>query len=310
MPLYGILLSLLTAFFWAASPILMERAISSTAISTAVINPIRSIAYVVASFVAMWIFTNGNIPVVSSYNALICILSSVFFNYIIGDVFFYISIKKAGLTVPMAITSAHPILIPFTSWILLREQLTYQIFFCVILVVTGLLFLHFASPTVMDKRNEDSVVFNRKEQRKGFLYAIAAGCAWAIGAPITKMAMIISEFGAIELTFYRAIGLLLIVWIMRVAGGIFGKTKPASLRTVPLRAWGYLMLAGLVGLVAGSIAYSTCLQLMPVAIVTAVTSISPVITALFGKYFLHERLTRWQYFGIGLIFIGSISASL
>ena len=49
---------------------------------------------------------------------------------------------------------------------------------------------------------------------------------------------------------------------------------------------------------------------MPVAVVTAITSTSPFIAALFGHFVLKEKLSRLQWAGVVMIISGSVTVSL
>ena len=68
--------------------------------------------------------------------------------------------------------------------------------------------------------------------------------------------------------------------------------------------------AAVIGLALGSILYTSCIRVMPVAVVTAITSTSPFIAALFGHFVLKETLTRLQWAGVVLIISGSVTVSI
>lgn len=145
---------------------------------------------------------------------------------------------------------------------------------------------------------------------KGFLFAIGAGLAWAFGAPLTKMAMEASGLGPVEISFYRAAALLIMAWGYRFLLVKFRPSALMPLREVPLKAWAYMLTAAVIGLALGSIFYTTCIRVMPVAVVTAITSTSPFIAALFGRFVLKESLTRVQWAGILMIIAGSVTVSI
>lgn len=311
MPLWGFLLSFLIAVMWAASPIMVARGMALSKCTSNEINPIRSISFFVFTLIFALIHSNGSIPIVLSPKALLCIGGNVFFGYLVGDVLYFIAIKKIGITIAVPVSNSYPILVVITSWFLLGEPITLQIVAGIIVVITGLLMLRFGG--VKEKKDEDGPAIKEiglSNLMKGFLFAIGAGLAWAFGAPLTKMAMETSGLGPVEISFYRAAALLIMAWGYRFLLVKFRPSALMPLREVPLKAWAYMLTAAVIGLALGSIFYTTCIRVMPVAVVTAITSTSPFIAALFGRFVLKESLTRVQWAGILMIIAGSVTVSI
>lgn len=311
MPLWGFLLSFVVAIMWAASPIMVARGMALSKCTSNEINPIRSISFFVFTLALALIHTNGSIPIILSPKALLYIGGNVLLGYLVGDVLYFIAIKKIGISLAVPVSNSYPMLVVLTSWLLLGEPITVQIVTGIIVVITGLLLLRFGG--VKEKENEGAPApdeIGLSNLMKGFLFAIGAGLAWAIGAPLTKMAMEASGLGPVEISFYRAAALLIMAWGYRL---ILVKFRPAvlmPLKAVPLKAWGYMLAAAVIGLAMGSILYTTCIRVMPVAVVTAITSTSPFIAALFGHFALKESLTRLQWAGVMLIITGSVTMSI
>ena len=311
MPLWGFLLSFVVAIMWAASPIMVARGMALSKCTSNEINPIRSISFFLFTLILALIYTKGNIPIVLSPKALIYIAGNVLFGYLVGDVLYFIAIRKIGISLAVPVSNAYPMLVVLTSWLMLGEPVTLQIVSGIIIVISGLLLLRFGG--VRDNGDEGGPVTKEigiSNLMKGFLFAIGAGLSWAIGAPLTKMAMEASGLGPVEITFYRSAAMLIMAWGYRL---ILHKYSPASLmplRSVPLKAWSYMLGAAVIGLALGSILYTACIRVMPVAVVTAITSTSPFIAALFGHFMLKETLTRLQWAGVFLIISGSVTVSI
>lgn len=311
MPLWGFLLSFVVAIMWAASPIMVARGMALSKCTSNEINPIRSISFFLFTLAVALIYTKGSIPLVSSPKALLYIAGNVLLGYLIGDILYFIAIRKIGISLAVPVSNAYPILVVVTSWMMLGEPITLQIVSGVVIVISGLLFLRFGG----DRQNSDKDGLPPKEigisnLMKGFLFAIGAGLCWAIGAPLTKMAMDTSGLGPVEISFYRASALLIMAWSYRF---FLVKYRPGSimpLMSISLRAWLYILTAAVIGLALGSILYTTCINVMPVAVVTAITSTSPFIAALFGHFVLKEKLSRLQWAGVVMIISGSVTVSL
>ena len=151
---------------------------------------------------------------------------------------------------------------------------------------------------------------NKRRLMKGFAFAIATGCFWALSAPMTKLVIITSGLGPVEVTFYRSFAFLVISIVARIVTVKYRTTATIPLRSVRPAAAMYFAAAAFIGLCLGSIVYAACLVVMPVAIVTAITATSPLIAALFGHFALKERLLKLQWTGIVLIIAGSVAVGI
>ena len=311
MPLWGFLLSFVVAVMWAASPIMVARGMVLSKCTSNEINPIRSISFFLLTLAVALIYTKGSIPLVSSPKALLYIAGNVLLGYLIGDILYFIAIRKIGISLAVPVSNAYPILVVVTSWLMLGEPITLQIVSGIVIVISGLLLLRFGGDRQdMDKDGLIPKEIGLSNLMKGFLFAIGAGLCWAVGAPLTKMAMETSGLGPVEITFYRASALLIMAWSYRF---FLVKYRPGSimpLRSISLKAWLYILAAAVIGLALGSILYTTCINVMPVAVVTAITSTSPFIAALFGHFVLKEKLSRLQWAGVVMIISGSVTVSL
>lgn len=310
MPLWGFLLSFVCATLWAASPLMVNRALAVSECGFNEINPIRSISYLVASLVIALVYTGGDIPLVTSPLALFYIFCGVFTSYTIGDILFFIAIREIGVSIAVPVSNAYPILVALTSWYILGEALTLRVFFGVLIVVAGLLFLHFGAVKKVEALSVEKAAHDKKRLAKGFTLAVLAGCAWAVSSPVTKLSMSESGLGPIEITFYRSAVFFIITWLIRWFAVRYTNAKTIPLRSVSVKAWLYLLGAAIVGLSVGSILYAACINVMPVAIVTAITATSPFMAALFGHFALKERLRPLQWCGVVLIIFGSVTVSL
>ncbi|MDD4160238.1 MAG: EamA family transporter [Synergistaceae bacterium] len=311
MPLWGFLLSIVTAIMWAASPIMVGRGMDVSKCTSNEINPVRSISFFIFALSIALVYTKGSIPIVSSPKALLCIAGNVVMGYLVGDVLYFIAIKKIGVSLAVPVTNSYPMFVVLTSWLMLGEPITMQIVLGIIVVLSGLLLLRFGgdrdNPEKDDHRAKE-IGFSRLME--GFLFAIGAGLSWAIGAPLTKMAMETSGLGPIEITFYRALVFLIISWSYRFLLVKYRPEMVMPLRRLPVKGWTYFLGAAVIGLGLGSIFYTTCINSMPVAVVTAITATSPFIAALFGHFVLNDRLRGLQWAGVVLIITGSVTVSI
>lgn len=307
MPLWGFLLSFVTATLWAASPIIIDRARTVSNFTSNEINPIRSISFLAASFALAYIYTGGSITLVTSTRAYVYLVLGIIVTYMMGDILYFAAIREIGVTIAIPISNAYPILVAFTSWFLVGEAPTLKLLLGVIIVVAGLILLRFGGIRHLSAENSKD---SGKKFMKGFLLAVAAALCWSMGAPLTKLSMIETGLGAVEFTFYRAATFFVVAWLFRaVAFGARPESCAPFMKISP-RAWWYLLSASVISLCAGSLLYAICLEIMPVAAVTAITSTSPFMAALFGHFVLKERLRGLQWCGVIMIISGSVLVSI
>lgn len=67
--------------------------------------------------------------------------------------------------------------------------------------------------------------------------------------------------------------------------------------------WFWIFLAVSTNLIAVLILRYALLK-NPAGIVIAVTAVYPIITVMLSVVFLNEKISKWQYFGIGIVCLG------
>lgn len=297
---------------WAASPIMIDMGQDAADCTTNEINPIRSFAFLFVTLAIALIYHRGLPPLLTSPRVLFQLAANVFLSYMVGDILYFIAIKKIGLSLAVPIGNSYPMLTVLTSWAMLGETISLQTFFGIVVVVSGLISLKLGDKSVTDDSElmEGPVAPGRSRLMKGFMMALTAGLAWAVGAPLNKMAIVESGLGAVDITLYRAILFFILVWANRFLVIKYAPDAAIPLKKVPLKGWAYFSIAASIGLGIASIIYSACITIMPVAIVTAITATSPFMSALFGHFALNDRLYPVQWAGVIMIIAGSITVSI
>ena len=310
MPLWGFLLSFVAAALWAASPIMVDKGLAVAKCSSSAINPVRAVAFLAASLVFALCSSGGSIPLLLSPAAWLYIFIGVFISYSLGDIFYFIAIRTVGVTIAVPIANAYPILVALSSWLILGEPLTLKLLWGILIVITGLLMLRFGGRKKESAEDVAAVLRNKKRFLKGFAFSMAAGLMWALSSPLTKKAILITGYDAANITFYRAVAFFIVAFTIHWLTLKYRPEKAVKLRSLSAAAVGWFAGSAVLGLCIGSILYATCITVMPVAVVTAITATSPLIAALFGHFVLKEELYRLQWAGIALIITGSVVVGL
>lgn len=308
MPLWGFALCILCATLWAALPILVDRGLAVSDCTTNEVNPIRSLAFFFVTLIISMVWHGGMPPILTSKRIIFLLTANVLLDYVIGDAFYFIAIKKIGVSLSVPITNSYPIMAALTSWLMLGEVITLPVFIGITVVVAGLIALKLGEKGADE--GEENVKRTKANLMTGFLLALTAGMTWAVGAPLNKMAVLESDLGAIDITLYRALIMMILVWVGRFFTARFAPDRIVPLKKIPLMGWVYFALAGMLGLSFGAMIYTASIAVMPVAVVTAITSTSPFMASMFGHFVLKDRLSLVQWAGVVLIIVGSIAVSL
>lgn len=312
MPLWGFAICFLCAALWAASPMMINRGIAISGCANSEVNPIRSLSFFASSLVIALIASRGHITPVTDPLAYLFFFMSVTLSYIIGDSLYFAAMRTIGVSLAIPVANAYPIFVIMTAWLVLGEIITLRIFAGVTIVVIGVLILRIGTGDGDGERDPLSRTITPGKSRilRGFLFAIGAGLSWAVSSPFTKLALLRSGLNPIELTFYRSAALLVTVWGWRFVQLRYTNVNIAQLKAVPRVAWFYFMGAAVIGLCFGSIIYASSIRVMPVAVVTAITSTSPFLSALYGHFVVKDRLKPLQWCGVLMIITGSVVVSL
>ena len=306
MPLWAFLLCFVVAGFWAFSPILIARGRAMCGCSLEEVNPFRSVSFFVTALVIALVLNGGALHFTTDLRAIFSIFAAVIFGYVIGDLLCFAAIKELGVSLAMPVSNLHPVLIPFTTLLLVGEPVSGRLITGILIVMSGLVLLNFDGKSSLS--DIKSLPFFR--MFRGVATAFAAALSWSLAAPFTKLGIIYSGLGPVDFTFNKSIAFLVAAWGVRLWRVRFRPEGLVPLRSVPLKVVACFAVAASVGLCLGSEFQVLCYKTIPVAVVMAITSTSPFIAALYGHFVLKNTLNRVQWAGIALTITGSVIVAL
>lgn len=129
---------------------------------------------------------------------------------------------------------------------------------------------------------------------------------WALlSAAFAAMTAIFAKVGIENVnsdfaTFIRTVVILVVLGAILVGSGQW-----QALDSVPGRTYVFLILSGL-ATGASWLCYFRALKLGDAARVAPIDKLSVVLVAVFGVLFLGERLSGWNWTGVGLIAAGAV----
>jgi uncharacterized membrane protein len=273
------------------------------------VNPIRSFGFLLTMIVVMLV-TGGVMPQVR-IAALLGLILNVGTSTVLGDQLYIYSINKIGASLAVSVSNVYPLITTFVSLLVLNETITPLIWVGTVLLILGIIVI-----THSPGGKHKGVEMSRKDKYAvrtvltGFALALGAALCYGVNTPFVKVLMIQGGWNPIQLYFLRSLVYIVLVWSLRGFENLriphilmpFHKMRPKTF-------WAFFA-AGCVGLALGGIFFGVCIEVLPVSVVTPITSSSPFVTVLISRFFYREKLTKLQNIGVGLVILGSISVSL
>lgn len=224
----------------------------------------------------------------------------LFMVYAVGEVALYLTLYKAfdaaNVTVAGAVLATYPIVSTVVAVLFLGEVVSLAQALLILLIVIGALVTGLDWNMILKEK------LSRNAFVKGLGWVLICLCLHAIYFP--ALGNLTAE-GSWET---RLLGIKVFATIFLAIIFIFLKKERFVLTRKRLSIGfliGFLEVLGWVGLSYGSNNSEGL-----IAVIVALGSSGIVITAIFAKIFLKEKIHIVQYFGILLVFLGSIGVSL
>lgn len=275
-----------SAFFAGVTSILAKCGIRRTDSNLA--TAIRTIVVLVFAWVMVFVAgSQGQITQISGRSLLFLVLSGLatgaswlcYFKALqIGDVNKVVSVDKSSsvLTILLAL-------------LLLHEEIS---------VCKGIGIIGIGFGTWLMIQPRDGEPLERKSGKGWFVYAALSALSASLTAILGKIGIeaVESNLG----TAIRTGVVLVMAWVV-----VFVTRKPDQPLTVPRGELGLICLSGL-ATGASWLCYYRALQLGPASLVAPVDKLSILVTILFSRIVLHERLTRRAFLGLVLLTAGTL----
>ena len=300
------MLCILIALCWAVSPILIKAGINGSGVNE--VSPIRSIGFLLTTFICMLLFQPGHWPSLSPLLGLMLTLN-VATLAVMGDQIYIYSIEKIGASLAISISCAYPLVTTIFSILVLNEKITLLIWAGTILIIIGLLVIRYDAS---EKQNKPETVrtISKENMLKGIALAIGAAVLWGINIPFLKKILVAGGWSIVEYYFLRAAIFFMITWTIRLVQWMFFRKCLTPIRSINLASWGALLASGSLALAVGGLLFGVCINVLPVSIVTPITASSPFITVILARFTHNEKLSRLQTVGVVLVITGALAVSL
>lgn len=276
--------ALISALGFGFANIVIKKALSNTSISQTLLSSMLSGVF----FLALLVLLQGTGGEVTT-NLLLTLAG-----FAIGEVCLYLSLYKAfeeaDVTVASGVISVYPIISTIFTVIFLNESIGYGKIFSIFLLVIGAILIS------IDWENFRTQRLSTNSFMKGLPWALLCLLIHAIYFPalgnLTSTGMWEVKLLGIKI-FASMILIVLFVFIKRSE---FVLTKEKVFAGTLL---GLLEVIGWVGL-----SYASSNSTGIIAIIVALGSSAPLVTAIIARIYLKEKLNILQYLGILTVVIG------
>lgn len=210
-----------------------------------------------------------------------------------GVYFFSIGIIKSKVGVVIPITSSRIILMSIIGFLFLGETTSFGKLLWIIPIIIGILFV-----------SADLKALREPGMKKGIIYALIATVIWGITMPF--FGVFSNKLGVYVYSFVLEFTVCIMSVLQALVGGGIKAVMPPKAELK--KSWLIIVVIGVAGAFA-SIAINAAYATGFVSISAAVLGISPLVSVLIGRIFLHEKMSTQQYIGTLVIIIGLIGIS-
>jgi drug/metabolite transporter (DMT)-like permease len=290
----AILFSFAAAFCWAVAPLIYRRNFSG--ISLYELNAVRSIGFTGGMIFLALVFNSDVLLHVPSPKVIAAAAGVTLLANLLGDVLYMASIEAMGVSLAVAVTSTYPLVTIASSFVWLKETLSWSLVSGAIIIILGLNLI----------RKGYSVTEIGPNLRKGFLLAIIAAILWGVSDTMIRWAILETNVDSVTFNLWRSLAFLPLAWGTWLFKSFRASRNMHLLEVVGFRRGVELAFVGMLSLAVAGTFVNLALQEAPASIVIPLTATSPLLSTLLAVSFFREKVVGMQWTGIFFIVVGSM----
>ncbi|MCT8975652.1 DMT family transporter [Clostridium sp. CX1] len=286
----GVLAALATAVCWTITAVAFESA--GKKVGSLSVNIIRLfIAFVLLSVYNL--FTRGFLlPTDASGFTWLWLLLSGVIGFVLGDLFLFQAYVEIGSRISQLIMSIVPPITAVTGYFLMGEKITLLGFIGMTTTIGGI-----ALVILTKDSDEEKITFSRP--LKGLTYAFLGALGQAFGLVFSKFGMgDYSPFAATQIRIIAAIfGFCIVISVKKYWGNVYTAMKDK-------KAMKNITVGSIFGPFIGVSLSLLAVQHAPTAIVSTITSITPILIIPASIMIFKEKIVAKEIFGSVVALIG------
>lgn len=286
----GVLTALATAVCWTVTAVAFESA--GKKVGSLCVNLIRLIiAFILLS--AFNFFTRGMLlPIDASGYTWVWLLLSGLIGFVLGDLFLFQAYVEIGSRISQLIMSIVPPITAVTGYILMGEKITLLGFVGMTTTIIGIALV------ILTKGSDDKKI-TFSHPIKGLTYAFLGALGQAFGLVFSKFGMgSYNPFAATQIRIIAAIfGFCIVVTVKKHWENVFTALKDK-------KAMKNITIGSFFGPFIGVSLSLLAVQHAPTAIVSTITSITPILIIPVSIFVFKEKIVSKEIFGSFIALIG------
>lgn len=276
-----------SALFAGATAILAKIGVKNT--DSDVATALRTIVVLLFSWLMVFV-TNSYVPIdeVTQKTLWLLVLSGVATGA--SWLCYFKALQLGDVNKVMPIDKTSTVFTMILAFLFLGEAFTVPMFIGMVGILAGTM--------LMIEKKETVVTQQQKKDYRWLIYAILSAVFASATSILGKLGMegIPSNYG----TAVRTGVVLVMAWVV-----VFLQKKQSKVKEVGKTSWIFLILSGVTTGMSW-LCYYRALQEGPASIVVPIDKLSILITILFARVFLKERLTKKAVVGLVLLVAGTL----
>lgn len=293
----GLAAAVVAAFCWAVSAALYKKgAVNVSPITANVLRSTPALATLAVIGLLLNIYPLVSLLTVSD---IWLILGSSLFAFVLGDVLYFISLQRIGISRAIPLTAIYPLFVVALQFVFLQEVVHWFMILAAFSAVIGVILLG----SQLDSSESTGSKVSQRVLWLGAAAAIGTAGSWSVSI------IMLSE--VIETTHLILVAVLRLVIALVVLTPLALSTKAGreGFRT-SRQTWWILGIGGITALAAGYIAFTVGILLAGTTSATILSSLTPLFAAVIGWRSLQERVGWRTLAGILACFLGIILTAI
>ncbi len=272
----GVMFALISAFIWGTTTIL-ARVFLKTG-GGLLLNLLRLLISAPFYLPVLLIF---GVPELTPFQILIIVLSSLS-GFVVGDYFFFSSMKLMGVSRSVVIVTMYPLWVIALGHFWLGRVITVLTLIGAVLIILAVIIISV---------EKEEIQFNYL----GVIYAFISQILWALA--VVSIDWLLTGIPVLQVTGLRIVsGAMLISLALPWSTGV--------IKTLKRKDWVFVTLVAVLGTVVAQYTFTMAIKFAGSAIASPVAETSPLLATVLAKIFLKERVSSKLLLSIALMVAG------
>lgn len=291
--LYGVLLSVLAAFCWGSTTLLMRGMKHLGPLDMT----LGRAAGALAASLLIAFFAGGVAPLAAfSCRDIAALVVLVLSNNVFGDIALFLALHTLGVAYGSSISSTYPLVVAVMAILFYGEPFTFHVVAGTLLVVAGI-------AALCQRGGEQRV------SARGLTLAMLASLLWGVGLSMNKP-LVMEGFSPQSILMWRTLCFALVTFGYWLLSNGLRRTLAKSWAHLMHREIFIAMASGALAISLGGFFYVRALQLIPATVATPIGAANPLLATVAAMFLFGEKLRPVQWAGVCVVIVGTVVVAM